>query len=88
MKQCVWRGSLHKEISNQKDPTPLKVKPKKKPGPAMQKRETMRRARNKNGILLSSLKKKIYHCNCIDCQAKRVAEGKPAYLGTAVPQLT
>ena len=46
----------------------------------MQKRETLRRARNKNGILLSSLKKKIYHCNCVDCQAKRVAEGKPAYL--------
>ena len=80
--------SLHEQKSIQKDP-PLKVlKPKKKPGPAMQKRETMRRARSKNGILLSSLKKKIYHCNCIDCQAKRVAEGKPAYLGTAVPQLT
>ena len=80
MKLCVVCGSLHKQKSNQKDP-PLKVKPKKKPGPAVQKRETMRRARNKNGILLSSLKKKIYHCNCIDCQAKRMAEGKPAYLG-------
>jgi hypothetical protein len=57
------------------------VQPKKKKmSPAMQKRETQRRARNKMGILMSSLKKKIYHCNCIDCQAKRVAEGKPAYL--------
>lgn len=54
--------------------------PKKKKSPAMQKRESLRRARNKNGILLSSLKKKIYHCNCIDCQAKRIKEGKPAYL--------
>ena len=58
-----------------------KSKIKKKRSPAIQKRENMRRARNKNGILLSSLKKKIYHCNCIDCQAKRVKEGKPAYLG-------
>ena len=44
---------------------------KKKLSPAMQKRESMRRARNKNGILLSSLKKKIYHCNCVDCQVER-----------------
>lgn len=61
------------------DPT-TKPNKKKRLSPAMQKRETLRRARNKNGILLSSLKKKIYHCNCVDCQAKRVAEGKPAYL--------
>ena len=61
------------------DPT-AKPSKKKRLSPAMQKRETLRRARNKNGILLSSLKKKIYHCNCVDCQAKRVAEGKPAYL--------
>lgn len=53
---------------------------KKKLSPAMQKRESLRRARNKNGILLSSLKKKIYHCNCIDCQSDRIALGKPAYL--------
>ena len=64
----------------------LKTKIKKKRSPAIQKREKMRRARNKNGILLSSLKKKIYHCNCIDCQAKRVKDGKPAYLGNFLNQ--
>ena len=64
----------------------LKTKIKKKRSPAIQKRENMRRARNKNGILLSSLKKKIYHCNCIDCQAKRVKDGKPAYLGKFLNQ--
>ena len=53
---------------------------KKSPSPAKMKRQKLRRARTKNGLLISSLRKKIYHCNCIDCQAKRKAEGKPAYL--------
>ena len=53
---------------------------KKSPSPAKMKRQKLRRARTKNGLLISSLRKKIYHCNCIDCQAKRISEGKPAYL--------
>ena len=53
---------------------------KQNSSPAKMKRQKLRRARTKNGILLSSIRKKIYHCNCIDCQAKRVKEGKPAYL--------
>ena len=48
--------------------------------PAKMKRQKLRRARTKNGLLISSLRKKIYHCNCIDCQAKRKSQGKPAYL--------
>lgn len=53
---------------------------KKSNSPAKMKRQKLRRARTKNGLLISSLKKKIYHCNCIDCQAKRKSQGKPAYL--------
>ena len=33
--------------------------------------------RNSLGILLSSLKEKVYHCRCVDCQNERKAEGKP-----------
>ena len=31
--------------------------------PAKMKRQKLRRARTKNGLLISSLRKKIYHCN-------------------------
>ena len=41
------------------------------------RKEDDRRKRNGMGILLSSLKEKVYHCRCIDCQAERRAEGKP-----------
>ena len=79
MSQTGYKKKKSKILIVITDPT-AKPNKKKRLSPAMQKRETLRRARNKNGILLSSLKKKIYHCNCVDCQAKRVAEGKPAYL--------
>jgi hypothetical protein len=41
------------------------------------KKEDERRKRNSLGILMSSLRKKVYHCRCVDCQAERKAEGKP-----------
>ena len=44
---------------------------------AKKRREADRRKRNSAGLLLSSLKRKVYHCRCIDCQAERRAEGKP-----------
>ncbi len=41
------------------------------------RRNEERRKRNGQGILLSSLKKKVYHCRCVDCQAERRAKGEP-----------
>ena len=41
------------------------------------KKEDERRKRNSLGILLSSLREKVYHCRCIDCQEQRRVEGKP-----------
>ncbi|TRY71963.1 hypothetical protein TCAL_01142, partial [Tigriopus californicus] len=36
-----------------------------------------RRKRNELGLLLSSLREKVYHCRCTDCQAERAAKGEP-----------
>ena len=44
---------------------------------AKKRREEERRKRNSAGLLLSSLKRKVYHCRCVDCQAERRAQGMP-----------
>ena len=51
--------------------------PTRKKCPAVAKKDIERSRRNKIGILVSSLRKKVYHCRCVDCQAKRRSEGKP-----------
>ena len=49
----------------------------KQPSLPPAKKEDERRKRNSLGILLSSLREKVYHCRCVDCQEQRRAEGKP-----------
>ena len=70
------REAAEEEAEAEAEKRPPAVAAAKQPSPPA-KKEDERRKRNSLGILLSSLREKVYHCRCVDCQEERRAEGKP-----------